>query len=257
MTTAELLASCTSGIIFTAGNVRSVREGRKTRTMRVMKPQPSAGVRGSVFVPSGVEDGHGREIRPRYKPGHRYYVKEPFCCEISANDGGYTGLVLYRVDSPRALAFDYDGSQRFRQDGTEASPWCSPMRMPRESARYVIEILAATAMRLQDITEEMAIEEGMRKLTKDGRLFKVGWPDHDGLPGTDNVGEPWSEWSTDFRIPLARRWDQINKHTPWASNPWVTSYKFRCLNGTPTDVTAINDGWEQLRVGEKGGSLCK
>lgn len=42
-----------------------------------MNPQPSSGVRLSPFVTSGLEDGHGYEVKLRYgKPGDRLWVRE-------------------------------------------------------------------------------------------------------------------------------------------------------------------------------------
>ena len=36
-----------------------------------MKKEPHAGIRKSPFVKSGLEDGHGRELKPPYRPGEK------------------------------------------------------------------------------------------------------------------------------------------------------------------------------------------
>jgi hypothetical protein len=36
-----------------------------------MKEEPHAGIRKSPFVKSGIEDGHGRELKPPYRPGEQ------------------------------------------------------------------------------------------------------------------------------------------------------------------------------------------
>lgn len=74
------------GILFTAESEALIRDGRKTMTRRVIVPQPSAGVRQSVFVPSGIADGHGREIRPRYLPGEIVYVKRTYFTREAESD---------------------------------------------------------------------------------------------------------------------------------------------------------------------------
>ena len=61
-------------ILFSTEMVRAILDGRKTQTRRVVKPQPSAGLRHSNFVKSGVEDGHGRKINVPYYPGDILWV---------------------------------------------------------------------------------------------------------------------------------------------------------------------------------------
>lgn len=42
-----------------------------TLFFKPMKEEPHAGIRKSPFVPSGIEDGHGRELKPPYRPGEK------------------------------------------------------------------------------------------------------------------------------------------------------------------------------------------
>jgi len=73
-------------IIFSGVSVQAILAGAKTQTRRLLKPQPSAGVRQSVFVPSGFEDGHGREIRVPYRPGMLLWVRESWRFGSAPND---------------------------------------------------------------------------------------------------------------------------------------------------------------------------
>ena len=41
-----------------------------------MRKQPHAGIRKSPFVKSGLEDGHGRELKAPYSPGEVCWVRE-------------------------------------------------------------------------------------------------------------------------------------------------------------------------------------
>jgi len=203
---ADILATCSGGIIFTGESVRTIRELRKTRTTRVIKPQPSAGVRSSPFVPSGIEDGHGRQFRPRYQPGKRYYVKETWCCKVDMISAKVTDDFYYRLDNPDVVKVDGDGWTVANKDGAEASPWLSPMRMPKRAARYVIEIDEVKVMRLQDITEKEVQEEG---------IYTWAEGDH-----TCNTVETY----------FAPAWNQINgKTAPWFTNPWVFSHRFHLV----------------------------
>jgi hypothetical protein len=210
----DLLATCAGGIIFSADSIRAIRDGRKTRTTRIINPQPSAGVRKSTFCPSGLEDDHGRALRLRYQLGKRYYVKEAWCIGNTVG-GDAEHRYLYRLDNPDLRLVDGDGLGVYRKDGSEASPWLSPMRMPKNAARYVIEIADVQAMHLQDISEKMAREEGfVCGVTMPARI--------NGKRGEVHIFSPL-HW-------LQLQWDAIlGKRAPWAYNPWVFSYTFHSV----------------------------
>lgn len=92
------------------------------------------------------------------------------------------------------------------------------------------------AVRLQpllDITPEDVAAEGLVRLSKDGRTWKWGLPDRDGLPGTDDHGWPWERWDADPVRAYLSLWDQINAARGYGSkkNPWVWAITYR-------DVTA-------------------
>lgn len=89
--------------------------------------------------------------------------------------------------------------------------WRNPLFMPRWASRITLEIVEVRVQRLQDISEEDAIAEGM--------------PKSDGNPGemgpTTYVVEPVHEYM--------HAWDSLNakKGYPWASNPWVWCLSFK------------------------------
>lgn len=121
---------------------------------------------------------------------------------------------------------------RFRADGEiPAVRWRSSMFMPRWASRITLEVIDVRVQRLQEITEADAIAEGLSRITKDdGRTWKYGIPDRDGLPGTDNIGWPWSKWNTDPRQAYATLWSSIHARDPvhsWEANPWVWVVSFR------------------------------
>jgi hypothetical protein len=235
VTHAELLASCSGGIIFTGESVRGIRDGMKTRTMRAMKPQPSAGIRKSPFSPSGIEDGHGRPLKPRYQPGKRYYIKEAYNY-FDPDPAGDDAIAI-----PKERFFNrapWSGVQGAREirwtsvyacDGPIVHPkdgralWRPSCLMPRWAARYAIEIVDVTPMRLQDVTIEQAIAEGVPQTYGDAVMQGFIDPKHDKT-------EP-HEWDNRTSVEnLAVLWDRINgKRAPWARNPWVWSYSFRLV----------------------------
>lgn len=203
-------------ILFSGPMVRAILEGNKTATRRVVKPQPDS-IRKSPFVPSGIEDNHGREIKAPYQPGDHLWVRETWGSNIVKGYEEY-GKIFYRADIPDQKTVPQ----------TYGCPWRPSIHMPRWASRITLDVTAVRAERLQEITEEDAIREGLTGITKDGKLVKYGIPDRDGLPGTDNTGWAWQDWCVNPIDALARLWDSINGKTyPWKDNPWVWVIEFK------------------------------
>lgn len=125
----------------------------------------------------------------------------------------------------------YYGADPANRDG--GCRWRPSIHMCQWMSRITLEIAQLRIERLQDITEEDARREGLRSVTKDGQLYKWGIPDLDGLPGSDDVGWPWSQWEVDPRAAFRRLWDSIHGSDPlkstssWDANPWVWVVEFR------------------------------
>lgn len=185
-------------ILMSAPMVRAILDGRKTQTRRVIKPQPSAGVRFSPFVASGIEDGHGREIRMPWRPGDRAWVRETWACLDSKPRPG--SRLAYRAST--------DG-ERVRVD----APWHPSIHMPRWASRLTLLIEDVRVQRLQDISEEDARAEGI----VDGGCLSCGRPEPCGCA---------------FPSPSARDsfvglWNSIYGPDAWFDNPWVVALTFR------------------------------
>ena len=203
-------------IIFSTEMVRAILAGRKTTTRRVIKPQPVAGVRKSPFVKSGLEDGHGREIKPRYYPGDVLWVRETWapCATIDSwlDD---VNLYIYKADF---------------QDKEVSWKWKPSIHMPREAARLFLRVISVRAERLQDITEEDALSEGMTQ-----SLRSV-------------MGYATSESEEEFNLTqvvstFGLLWDSLNakRGYGWDTNPWVWIVKFERVEnyeGLGKDCTA-------------------
>lgn len=174
-------------ILFNTEMVQAILEGRKTVTRRVIKPQPIAGIRKSVFVPSGIEDGHGREIKLLYKVGDILYVRETF-------NNTETDTVLYAADK------DFIDFYLFMESEIK---WKPSIHMPKEAARIFLKVTDVRVERLQDITEEQAEKEGVKAY------------------GQNNCS------GTSARIAFAELWDSISETKfEWRANPWVWVIEF-------------------------------
>ena len=171
--------------------VRAVLEGRKTQTRRVIKPQPPVGTR-SVYRPFAGEPNNWQGARgdliawygrcPYGQEGDRLWVRETFA-----------------TDSIRTLYYATDDVHELRKKRPS-------IFMPRIRSRILLEVIEVRAQRLQEISAEDCIAEGMHT----------------------NLRE--SEACADLLDRYHRLWDSINgKSHPWASNPWVWAITFRRL----------------------------
>ena len=192
-------------ILFNDESVRGILAGRKTQTRRVIKPQPSAGIRRSVFVPSGIEDGHGRELRWPYEIGDHLYVREtvvrkPNCHCISWATYGADLSPMIGPPEKQLLgrAMWWHGEHR---------DVCPSIFMPKWATRLWLEVLEVRVERVQDVSMHDALAEGADPKYSDF---------HDG---SHCVG-----W-------FKRIWDNLSakRGFAWDMNPWVWVIEFKRL----------------------------
>jgi hypothetical protein len=196
------LAVTARGILFSGPLVRSILDGRKTVTRRVVRiPEREGCVRtGNEWSDPGLGDGgylhveyrddadaYVERVRAPWAVGSRLWVRETWRQAVSLTP---TKLrvgerIVYRAD-----------------DGVPQGVWRPSIFMPRWASRIDLEVTGVRVERLQEITEEDARAEGVTR--SDG-------------------AHPESA-----RNAYARLWDAINgKRAPWASDPMVWRVEFR------------------------------
>lgn len=208
-------------ILFSGPMVRAILEGRKTMTRRAMKQQPHEGVdavewQDQIIVGMNVPDQSGfammrggviesEAIRCPYgEPGDRLWVRET-----------HKGFIQY--DGQQVVQYAASGNRQYHVDRPDGHPeggmlngeccadiWRPSIYMPRWASRINLEITGVRVERLQDITEEDAIAEGVLGAT-------VG---EDGTRGC---------FVTDF----CYLWSKINGQASWDANPFVWVVEFR------------------------------
>ena len=111
-----------------------------------MRKQPHAGIRKSPFVKSGLEDGHGRELKAPYSPGEVCWVRETW--RHIANSS-HPGMPVEAVIQYSDMTIKYRGSwPDFANAPKEAwwntgkQPWRSPVTMPQWAARRHVRIIS-------------------------------------------------------------------------------------------------------------------
>ncbi len=158
-------------ILFSAEMVRAIQDLRKTQTRRIVKPQPSSGIRKSVFVKSGLEDGHGREIKPRYQPGDILWVRETWRDRWGMAYANYGTGNAYPIDDVREIEYKAGGNGFFMHGCNlcpdeptvkwgEWSKWRPSIFMPRDAARIFLKVKGVRVERVQDITDADILAEG-------------------------------------------------------------------------------------------------
>ena len=179
------------GICFTEEMFNAVIDGRKCQTRRIMKPQPQTFYNNIPFYSTGRTFEEGTiiaEIKPRYKVGEKDYLKEPYFIDDDR--------VIYRFDNYK--------------DDHLICKWENKLFMPEKHARYFIEITEVRCERLQDISDEDCLKEGIKT---DGWCF---WYEE---------GNTFSYAKHAYEAII----EKINGRGTWGSNPYVWRYSFKLV----------------------------
>jgi hypothetical protein len=114
--------------------VRAILDGRKTKTRRIVKPQPIAigsqpAELSSDFSVRPVFADTYAKLYSKIQPGDKLWVRENWCHKV--DDGRFvhnqsgnwdSTCVHYQADGEHVVKVDGDGGIVYRKDGTEASP---------------------------------------------------------------------------------------------------------------------------------------
>ena len=211
-------------IIMGYESVRAILEERKTQSRRVIKPQPK--FIDSLNVPFKTDDANPKGIIncPYGKVGDRLWVRETWGvgCRPDPNSGWVDGIeykadesYLDDIESLPLRVIDDQDLEKYQRDG-----WNSPIFMPRWASRITLEITDIRVERVQDITEEDAILEG---ISRDFAYECNGW--------VPSYTDPDSGGYADYIAAYRTLWDYLNakRGYPWESNPWVWVVSFKVV----------------------------
>lgn len=203
-------------ILFSTPMVQAILSGRKTQTRRrVKKNEPIEWLDEIGFTPEFVADP-GNFFCPYGKPGDLLWVRE-------------TWLELDRshiITSPYVYKANTDAvAEEARKDYIKAGypyQWRPSIYMPKAAARIWLEITEISVERLQDISEEDAIAEGI----------KTTWINDDSscnkFKNYINNGKGSLSPKDSFRS----LWESINGAESWDLNPWLWVVKFKVFSTT-------------------------
>lgn len=232
MTRLELL-EIAKPILFNTEMVRAIRCGTKTVTRRPCKIKINGGnpvTHGLCDIAEYPETNIDGLCANFYDNEHFYkgYAKLPYKVDDILyvretwvrSELGY----FYRADSEKIEIPGLNGTTQFfgKADGLK---WHPSIHMPKEAARIFIRVTDVRVERLQDITEEQAIREGIYRITAglDCEYYTY--------KSTPKLGEVWDTPVNCFKFKL---WDGTIKKSDldrygWNANPWVGVITFEKL----------------------------
>jgi len=173
------------GMLFKTEMVQAILAGRKSHTMRLVKPQPLYDV------------WRFEKIKCPYQVGDIIWVRETW-----KDFRALSGHVLYKASDPAP--------------NDEMFKWKPSIHMPRWAARIFLEVLNVKPMRVQDITEKEAEQEGAFTLLDE---IKQNAARRGSLTEKNHVGPiEYFAWY----------WDTITKSGfRFKDNPWCWQIEFR------------------------------
>ncbi|MDX0424475.1 hypothetical protein GOC88_16575 [Sinorhizobium medicae] len=194
-------------ILFSGPMIRANRAGIKTNTRRAFN-LPKWAEPGTLEIdddgPYAIASVSGclAKVPTPINVGDRLWVREEF-------SGPYH--FKPKVNPPATWPVDCD--VWYWADGNpDHADWTKPkraMHMPRWMSRLTLVVTGVKVERLQDISREDAIAEGLE------------W-----VAPTYGISGIASTWNGDARESYFALWDHINGTGAAAKNPWVVAYAY-------------------------------
>jgi hypothetical protein len=207
-------------ILFSSPMVRAILEGRKSQTRRVVKfPENFDGRAVYNNHPFGLkysaQDETVYRLFPKWNAGDILWVRETWGKGKFINEDGevdYEGFV-YKT-----------GGYVFEDDKTLSDfRWKPSIFMPREACRIRLEVTDVRVERLDTISEEDAIAEGIE-------LEGDGWKSYEIIHAGRHKGEPNPHSFVPNKSPITsymELWEAINGFDSWNKAPWVWVIEFK------------------------------
>ena len=213
-------------IIMSAESVRAILAGIKTQTRGVIRLNVAwsrpAGANHAVVEgfrngaiwrwPSHPKCSGVYVPCPYGRVGHRLWVREAWeLCDDEGDDRVGIGYMADDIGGKLSdcvwLTCPVGWVYRNTLEGTKRRhDKYSPLVMPRWASRITLEITDVRVQRVQEISEDDCIAEGV----------DIDFPPHEADQPTP-------------KMLYERLWDSINSKRgyPWASNPWVWAITFK------------------------------
>ena len=189
-------------ILFSTDMVRANLKGRKTQTRRICKHQNWSFSEVVDVNTNGIAVKVDKSVTCPYgKSGDLIWVRETV--------SKFVNRILYRADVCS------------KHDKPDEARWKPSIHMPKAAARIWLMVEEIKVERLQDISDEDAIAEGV--------FSKFPMSDMKYLGDSEYIiKQPFSPNQFSFMV----LWCKINGWRSWDTNPWVWVVKYRIISKT-------------------------
>lgn len=251
------------GMIFNGEMVRAILDGRKTQTRRIMKVQPS-----EDFTPMNMAlepDYKARWYTPGTvdKDGYLQPANKEVFGVANENEGyscpfGAVGDRIWVRETFQGPLFDYEQMEAFLEDSSKFEKpefcqyaadgghrpeyqdaddnlrhgWRPSIHMPRWASRILLEITDVRVERLNAISEEDAIAEGMQGVIcpccKGDSEYSTSQYDAETLAVVDEI--PCRACESN-RSKFFTLWDSIYGYGQHCIGEWVWVIEFKSVEG--------------------------
>lgn len=223
-------------ILFKGPMVRAILAGDKTQTRRVVftgrETRPgyargtwdceswdAIGPDKTITKVPWTAESIAEQIKSPYRVGDRLWVRETWALS-TGNIADPGALVRYQADGTLASLEVPGVAGDFGEFLSTSDRWRPSIHMPRWASRITLEVTGVRVERLQEITEEDAIAEGMKPVTyfmADGTVDEA--------------------MTVAARSLFALTWDSLaGPGAKFSDDPWVRAYEFKRIGNAQSEA---------------------
>jgi hypothetical protein len=206
----------------------------KTQTRRIIKPQPTGIITSHCwfnapvygFITKGRPTENWQTVKLLAQSGDRLWVREAWRTECNH----YDDLKPSKMGGDETVLYDADKEWSLNKSVGRARP---SMFMPRWASRITLIVTDVRVQRLQDISEEDAIAEGVETERCCGVPSDACGTHLRGCCGQPEAVEPIDAYR--------ELWDRINGPGSWAVDPFVVAYTYQPYLSNIDQMTAATE----------------
>lgn len=198
------------------------KQTRRTNKLEVVNQEPNNWIKPSLDSSGewvfSTEKGPAKQVRvkcPYGKLGDLLWVRETFC------PTGSQEYLNASTEQPYFYKADVKESDFVKEMMANYGwKWKPSIHMPKDAARIWLKVTNVRVERLQEISKEDAIAEGIEKAGEVFKFYMNPKPNY-WKPAVDNP-----------IISFHSLWECINGENSWIANPWVWVVEFEVVSTT-------------------------